>query len=104
LWSRLSPSNTASGGITVGSSPQSSPNWLFPVFSLTDYSDLNTHVASLLYEPLLYINKQDPVDFSRSIDSSITPSHNDTGYTIKLGTKYRWSNGTPVSAYDVVFT
>lgn len=100
-----SPSNTASGGIAVvGLSPQSSPNWFFPVLSLADYSDLNTQVASLLYEPLLYINKQDQVDFSRSIATSIIPSHNDTVYTITLGNKYRWSNGTPVTAQDVVFT
>lgn len=98
-------SGTASGGTAlIALSPQSSPNWFFPVLSIADYSDLNTQVESLMYKPLIYINKADQVDLPRSLAQSIRVSRNDTTYTITLGTKYRWSNGKPVTARDVVFT
>lgn len=97
-------SASAGGTAVVALSPQSAPNWFFPVLSLADYSDLNTQVESMLYEPLIYINQSDQVDYQRSLATSIVPSDNDQVYTVTLGNKYRWSNGKPVTAADVIFT
>ncbi|PSR21335.1 MAG: ABC transporter substrate-binding protein [Sulfobacillus acidophilus] len=99
-----STSKTTVNTAVIGLSPQSSPNWFFPVLSVQDYTDLNTQVESLMYMPLLYINGQDQVQFSRSLASGISVSHDDTVYTIRLGHQWKWSNGDPVTAQDVVFT
>lgn len=57
-----------------------------------------------MYRPLLSLNTHDQIDYRQSIASGITTSHNDTVYTISLNPKWRWSNGTPVTAADVVYT
>lgn len=101
------PATSSSGKgaeVAVALAPDSTPNWFFPIESAATYNDLNTQVSYMMYEPLIYINRHDQVDFHRSLASSIAESHNDTVFTIHLGDRYHWSNGRPVTAQDVVFT
>ncbi len=58
----------------------------------------------MLYHPLLWISRHDTVNFSRSIASSIAVTNNDTVYTIHLKPSWRWSNGSPLTAADVVYS
>ncbi len=100
-----SGTTTNTGGTAVVAlAPQTSPNWFFPMLSSAAFSDVNTQIDSMMYRPLIMFNNQDQVDYSRSLVSSITHNSNGTQYTLTLNPKYKWSNGNPITAQDVVFT
>lgn len=90
--------------VVVAMTPQSSPNWFFPVISSTSYTEINTQVQYLMYKPLIDLNKENQVSYATSLAKSIHYNAQGTEYTITLGSKYKWSNGSPVTAQDVVFT
>jgi len=85
------------GGVQV------EPNDFFPIVSAAACSVENYSVTSEMYAPLLYMNNQDQIDYSQSIASGIVVSHHDTVYIINLHHNWRWSNGQPVDAKDVVY-
>ncbi|WP_053959071.1 peptide ABC transporter substrate-binding protein [Sulfobacillus thermosulfidooxidans] len=88
----------------VALTPQTSPNWWFPVVASTAYSDLNSQMQSLMYVPLIHISKTDGIDYKRSLASNVTWNSTGTVYTITLNKKWHWSNGQPVTSADVVWT
>jgi peptide/nickel transport system substrate-binding protein len=93
------------GGIAVvAMAPQVEPNWFFPVVSGAGYSAINFQVNYLMYRPLVYISSTNQIDYEKSLASSISVNALDNQFIIHLGHKYRWSNGSPVTAQDVVFT
>ncbi len=92
------------GTAVIALSTQSSPNWFFPMLSASAFSDLNTQVDGMMYKPMIQFNAKDVVDYSRSLVSNITSNKNGTEYTLTLSHKYKWSNGQPITAQDVVFT
>ncbi len=81
-----------------------SPNWWFPIESSTTYSDYNSEMSNMMYEHLIDISRTDSVDYSRSLASGVTWNSSGTVYTITLNKKWKWSNGTPVTSADVVWT
>ncbi len=105
-----SPSTTPSakgnqgGTVVVAEAPLSAPNWFFPIIASSASSNTNIQTDSIMYKMLLHITNKDTVDYSRSLASGITASSNGRVYTITLNPKYHWSNGTPVTASDFVFT
>jgi peptide/nickel transport system substrate-binding protein len=93
------------GGTAVIALPvQTSPNWFFPLVSLTADSVVNYQVNELMYKPLLRISATDGINYRRSLASSVTWNSQGTRYVVKLHHKWHWSNGQPVTAQDVVFT
>lgn len=102
------PSTTATAGtggtVVVALAPDSPPNWFVPVFSASAYIEINAQIQFLMYRPLIYLNKKSQVDYSRSLVKNISVTGNGTTYTMTLNPKYKWSNGQPVTAQDVVFT
>jgi peptide/nickel transport system substrate-binding protein len=82
---------------------QLEPNDYFPIVSAAACSVENASITSQMYAPLIFINNQDKIDYAQSVASSITPTKNDTVYTINLHHNWRWSNGTSVTAQDVVY-
>ncbi len=100
-----SSTQTVKGGTAViALSPLTSPNWFFPELSAAAFSDVNTQVDSMLYRPLISFNKNDEVDYARSLVSNISSNAAGTQYVLTLSHKYGWSNGHPITAQDVVFT
>lgn len=89
---------------TIALAPQVAPNWWFPVTSSAAYSDTNLQMDALMYVPLLHISRTDTINFSRSLASSVQVNSSGTVYTVHLNPHYKWSNGTPVTAQDVLFT
>src|SRR5579875_1703837 len=89
--------------ITLVGGVQVEPNDYFPIVSAAACSVENGTVTSQMYAPLLFFNKKDEIDYSQSVASGITVSHDDTVYTINLHPWWKWSNGTPVTAQDVVY-
>lgn len=98
------PSMPRGGSVVVAEGPQSPPNWFFPVFSSAAYIEINAQIQFLMYRPLIYLNKENEVDYAKSLVRRVSVNAADDMYTLTLSHKYRWSNGNPVTAQDVVFT
>jgi peptide/nickel transport system substrate-binding protein len=62
----------------------------------------NSRAAQLLFQPLVWVNRYGNVDYSRSLAAKIDVSADTTTYTITLR-PWHWSDGTPVSAADLVY-
>lgn len=98
------PISTPNATVTFGEAPGSYPNYIFPFENGGFYSPANVLVQYILYRPLYW--------FSSSPDSLVTPSEsvaqqpdytsNDTRIVINLK-HWKWSDGEPVNAQDVVF-
>lgn len=99
-----SASSSSSSAVVIALPVQISPDWFFPVLASSAYTDTNTQMYTLMYKPLVWISKSDGVDYGRSLASSIQSNANGTRYVIHLNPKWHWSNGTRVTASDVVFT
>ncbi len=95
---------TTGGVVVVAEAPQAAPDWFFPVLSSTGYASYNTEIIFLMYRPLIYLSPTNQVDYGRSLVSKIAVNPSGTVYTMTLSHKYRWSNGKPITAQDVVFT
>ncbi len=99
------PASHGTGGTAVVAlAPQTPPNWFFPVVSADGYASTNFQINFLMYRPLVYISKTNQINYQKSLATSIKVNPEGTVYTITLGTKYKWSNGKPVTAQDVLFT
>jgi peptide/nickel transport system substrate-binding protein len=62
----------------------------------------NSRAAQLLYQPLVWVNRYGNVDYSRSLAAKIDVSADTTTYTMTLR-PWHWSDGTPVTAADLVY-
>ena len=92
------------GGTAVWAEPPSSvPSYIFPYINSTNISNLNLFdLQYLMYRPLYWFgqNGQPVVDPSLSLANPPTISGRTLTITLK---PYMWSNGTPVTATDVMF-
>jgi peptide/nickel transport system substrate-binding protein len=105
-----SPSSTASSGApasggtaVMAEPPATTPNYIWPYTPSADFSDINTDdLQYLMYRPLYWfgVNGQPVVNNSLSVANP--PMFNGDKVTITLK-HYMWSNGTPVTAQDIVF-
>jgi peptide/nickel transport system substrate-binding protein len=93
-----------SGGTAVmAEPPAATPNYIFPYTSSTYISDLNGFdFQNLMYRPLYWFGNgaQPTVNYKLSLANP--PVLRGTKVTITLK-HYMWSNGTPVTAQDVMF-
>lgn len=83
------------------SAPPSSIVSLHPV--LTSNSGAEQEGISLLYLPLLWIDRQYRIDWSKSLASSVAANADGTRFTVTLR-PWHWSDGMPVTAADVLYT
>jgi peptide/nickel transport system substrate-binding protein len=89
--------------ITLSEGVQVQINWWFPN-DPGQYCDIeNTMATNMAYRPLLWVSNRDAIQYNQSIATGITVSHHDTVFTVHLGHRYKWSNGTPVTAYDALY-
>ncbi len=91
--------------LNIALSPTAAPNWWAPVVPATSCGTLSGGVGGSMwqYMPLLWISSSDGIDYGQSIAQSITHNASGTQYTIQLKNDWKWSNGTPVTAADVVY-
>jgi len=97
-------SKPVTGGTAVMAEPASAtPNYIFPYVSSTYISDLNLFdFQYLMYRPLYWFGNGVQPTLNTSLSLANPPTFNGTKVTITLK-HYRWSNGTPVTAQDVMF-
>ncbi len=97
-------STPVTGGTAVMAEPASAtPNYIFPYASSTVISDLNVFdLEYLLYRPLYWFGNGVQPTVNTSLSLANAPTFNGDKVTITLK-HYMWSNGTPVTAQDVMF-
>jgi peptide/nickel transport system substrate-binding protein len=106
----MSPGSTPSaatpvnGGTAVMAEPPSvTPDYIFPFTSSANFSDINIwDLQSLLYRPLYWFGRNGQPAVNASLSLAYPPTFNGSKVTITLK-RYAWSNGTPVTAADVLF-
>ena len=93
-----------SGGTAVFAEPPSTPpTYIFPYMSSTFASDVNLfNFQYLMYRPLYWFGVGAQPTFNSSLSLADQPTFNGTKVTINLK-HYMWSNGTQVTAQDVMF-
>jgi len=99
-------SSGKAGTITWGIPPGFTPTWIFPVVTGAQNSVGNNF--SFIWEmwrPLYWtVNGVVPeVDSSMSIANPAVYSNGDKTVTISLKSSYKWSNGQPITANDLLF-
>jgi peptide/nickel transport system substrate-binding protein len=104
--SSSAPPNGApvTGGTAVMAEPPSTtPNYIWPFSSSPYFTDINTDdLQYLLYRPLYWFGRGGEPTVNYTLSLADPPLFNGDKVTITLQ-HYRWSNGTPVTASDVMF-
>ncbi|MCY0881277.1 MAG: ABC transporter substrate-binding protein, partial [Firmicutes bacterium] len=88
----------------VALEPMTAPDWWFPLQSDTAYLPVNSQMNHLMYIPLVSVNSSGAIDYADSLAKSIHWNATGERYTIRLNPQWRWSNGKPVTAQDVVWS
>jgi peptide/nickel transport system substrate-binding protein len=89
--------------ITLSEGVQVEPNWWFANMPAQYCTTENSMFTDMAYRPLIWIANNDTIDYSQSIATGITVNSQDTVFTVHLGTRYKWSNGQTVNAYDALY-
>jgi len=92
------------GGVATYALPPSvTPNYIFPMASSTYFSASNFgYLQYLLYRPLYWFGNGTQPTLNTSLSLADQPVYNGDQVTITLK-NYKWSNGTAVSAQNVLF-
>ena len=102
--------NSAAGGTPVkggtavfAEPPSSPPSYIFPYMSSSVISDVNLFdFQYLMYRPLYWFGNGGQPTVNYSLSLAYPPVVNGDKITITLK-RYKWSNGTPVTAQNVMF-
>jgi peptide/nickel transport system substrate-binding protein len=104
------PSSTAAAGTSVtggtavlAEPPATTPDYIWPYTPSASFSDINTdNLQYLLYRPLYWFGLNGQPAVNNSLSVANPPMFNGDKVTITLK-HYVWSNGTQVTAQDVMF-
>jgi peptide/nickel transport system substrate-binding protein len=108
LYGKLPPPGTATHGgtITYGQLNGNTPNYIFPVVPSGNASTINYQWQQIMWLPL-YNNfpygSQPGIDYTLSVADKPTFSNGDKTVTIPLKHDYKWNDGKPVDAQDLLF-
>ena len=91
------------GTAVLAEPPSTTPNYIFPFASSAYFSSINIwNLQSLLYRPLYWFGQNGQPTVNYSLSLADPPAFNGSKVTITLK-HYVWSDGTPVTAQDVMF-
>ena len=93
----------AGGTATFALPPSTVPNYIFPFDSSTYFSVTNSEdFQYLLYRPLYWFGNGSSPTLNASLSVADPPVYNGNKVTITMK-DWKWSNGTPVTAQNVLF-
>jgi peptide/nickel transport system substrate-binding protein len=99
------PKTTTGGTVSFAEGPSAPPNYILPLasgsyFSVTNLSDFSQN----MYLPLYWFGNNGEPTLNEKLSVAETPvfSNNNSEVTVTLK-NWQWSNGTPITARDVVF-
>jgi peptide/nickel transport system substrate-binding protein len=101
---------TATGGTVVKGGtavfalpPATTPDYIFPFVSSAYISTINIfYLQAFMYRPLYWFGQNGQPTLNTSLSLANPPDVNGRNVTIRLK-HYMWSNGTPVTAQNVMF-
>ncbi|MCK9188473.1 peptide ABC transporter substrate-binding protein [Acidithiobacillus sp.] len=85
----------------IGLSPPAAMNGFNPLLTSSAY---DSEAESLMYQPLLWINRKFQINYQLSVAKKIIVSQDHRSFTVFLSKSWRWSDGVPVTAADVAYT
>ena len=94
------------GTITWAMQPGTAPNWIFPVVPAANNSVFNNFTFIWeMWRPLYWtVNGTVPeIEPNMSIANPPVYSNGNKTVTISLKSNYKWSNGQPITANDLLF-
>jgi peptide/nickel transport system substrate-binding protein len=100
-----SAKSSGTGVVTFAELPSTPPNYIFPIEPAQFEGNQNTfQFSNLLYLPLYWFGSKGEPVLNRGLSVAKPPvfSSDDTVLSITLK-HWRWSNGTPITARDVIF-
>jgi peptide/nickel transport system substrate-binding protein len=102
--SAASGNTPVKGGTAVfAEPPDSPPDYIFPFMTAALSSNVNLFdFTYLMYRPLYWFGEGVQPTFNPSLSLASAPTFSGRNVTITLK-HYEWSNGTPVTAQDVMF-
>jgi peptide/nickel transport system substrate-binding protein len=108
LFGKLPPVGSPSKGgtLTIGQTTGSTPNYIFPIIPSASASAYTSNFITQMFLPL-YAGPQGDVptiDYALSLATKPSFADGDRTVTIAMKQGFKWSNGQPVDANDVVFT
>jgi peptide/nickel transport system substrate-binding protein len=95
----------ASDTVSWAEPPASTPNWIWPYYTPGNNSVINSELITMMYRPLYMFGHGNNATISDSLSLAQEPSWSADGMTATITMKgtYKWSNGEPVTAQDVLF-
>jgi peptide/nickel transport system substrate-binding protein len=94
------------GTITVAEPPNSAPTWILPIVPGASYSVFNDYEFDYeMYRPLYWlVNGVEPTETpAMSLADDPVWSDGNTTVSFTLKSSYKWSDGQPITAQDVLF-
>ena len=93
------------GTISWAEAPGSAPTWIFPVTPGADLSSYTAIFQFQMWRPLYWFGNGVSPTLVPSMSLAYPPvySGGDTTVTVRLKTRYRWSDGRPLTAKDALF-
>ncbi|WP_298403846.1 peptide ABC transporter substrate-binding protein [Ferrimicrobium sp.] len=100
-----SKSVSAGGTVYFGEAAGQNPNYIFPFTPSADFSVADTSLFEyLMYRPLYFFGNGDHVGINYTLSLANPPVYSNGNTTVTITLRnYRWSNGTAVTARDVIF-
>lgn len=92
------------GTLTVALPGQTNLDWYLPITDAAADSVYNTWLQDQIFKPLIHLNDKYQIVWKSSIASNITYNAAGTVYHVFIGKNWKWSDGTPVTAKDLMFT
>jgi len=90
--------------VTFAEQPSAPPNYIFPLESGAYFTFANGQFSPLLYLPLYSFGDAGKPVFNRSLSVAEPPVFSDGNTLVTVTLKrWRWSNGSPITARDVIF-
>jgi peptide/nickel transport system substrate-binding protein len=94
------------GTITFAEAPGTAPTWILPLVTSASFTVSTVgYFEELLWRPLYWFGNGVAPTFNKSLSLADPPkwSNGDKTVSVTLTGKYKWSDGKPVTAQDVVF-
>ncbi|HEU5418009.1 MAG TPA: ABC transporter substrate-binding protein [Streptosporangiaceae bacterium] len=92
------------GTVNWAEQPQNFPDFIFPFTPLAKFTITNINsFQALMYRPLYWFGNKEQPTLSPDLSLAYPPVYHGNQAIIKLKTNYRWSDGTPVTAQNVIF-
>ncbi|GLV12689.1 peptide ABC transporter substrate-binding protein [Alicyclobacillus hesperidum] len=91
------------GTLVYALPPATNITWYLPIENSQNASLYNAQLFMQMYPGVIYINNQYGIDYADSFANKITYNATGTVFTIQLKQNWKWSDGQPVTAQDVVW-